>query len=69
MSEWIAVKDRLPRLHENVLFVGKKGGMFIGYIFSERVSEDGTVYVAVPNSRVNRYGKYWTPVPEPPKED
>lgn len=70
MGDWISVKDKLPPAHLNVLFVGKRGGMFIGYIYNERtrIHEDGSVYVAVPNARRDRNGVYWMPLPEPPKE-
>ena len=59
MSEWISVKDRLPKPFESVL-VFRDGKISIDY--SE---ENGWFAYDFNGKRVT----HWMPLPEPPKED
>lgn len=74
MSKWIDVNDRLPESNVNVLWIGAKNGMFIGYTFNDKYSKecamrDGKVCVSVPNGRNLRQGVAWMPLPEPYKKE
>lgn len=61
MTEWISVKDRLPRPYERVIAAFKDGSVDITQRNSER--ETSFVYEGV-HSKVT----HWMPLPEPPKE-
>lgn len=66
-QKWIPVSEHLPPKDKLVLWCGKRGGMFIGSLifYYEQRQE---VYCDVPNSRSNRTGIAWMPLPEPYKE-
>ena len=64
VSEWIPVSEQQPPKDELVLWCGKKGGMFIGSLtYYYEPKQEAWCYV--PNSRSNRTGVAWTPLPEP----
>lgn len=66
VGKWIPVTERLPEEDVLVLCIGTHGGMFLGYPIWVYDGEK-VAYTAVPNSRHNRYAKYWCKLPEPPK--
>ena len=60
MSEWISVKDRLPReLHQQVLVVDAKGTMAIGVL----VDKESLYFDSYCNYDIT----HWMPLPEPPQ--
>jgi hypothetical protein len=67
VQQWIPVTERLPEKDVLVLCVGARGGMFIG---SPRwvYKDEKVAFTHVPNSRHGRQTKYWTHLPQPPKE-
>ena len=60
MTEWISVKDRLPKLFEDVLTYDGDGGIRINWL-EELVDE--VAYFAYGG----KYVTHWMPLPEPPK--
>lgn len=61
MSEWISVKDRLPKeLREVMFYDGEE--MWIGYRLGGLWCED---YFTFKESKIT----HWMPLPEPPKEE
>lgn len=59
-NEWISVKDRLPKLFEDVLTYDADEKIFINWL-EELV--DGIGYFAYGGKLVT----HWMPLPEPPK--
>ena len=67
VQKWIPVSERLPEKDVLVLYIGARGGMFLGtnpWLFS-----DGSAYFSVPNSRRARFATHWMPLPEPPETE
>jgi len=75
MGEWITVKNRLPPLNKEALFVNEKnqvsiGSMMIGsgadslYCSAER----DCVYFMDSLSKEWGECRYWMPLPQPPKD-
>ena len=59
MTDWISVKDRLPKNNSVVLYVDQLGAMFVARFY------DGKFYDGY---RLLRDPYHWMPLPEPPKE-
>lgn len=63
---WISVDERLPEDDALVLCIGKKGGMFLGFIRDYHEIQGGA-YTYVPNARGARYATHWMPLPSAPE--
>lgn len=69
MSEWIGVKDRLPEIHQEVLFYSLNyKSIEKGYCF--HIGDDNKNDILFTNDEVMfelKDATYWMPLPEPPK--
>lgn len=61
-SEWISVKDRLPKSMEEVLICNDRGYVVVG-----RLEDNGEWLVTWSLSGIYHV-THWRPLPEPPKE-
>lgn len=66
LINWISVKDRLPRHHQDVLCYHNANGLLCGY-YSEPLGGEfvvcGNIY-KIDSGTIT----HWMPLPEPPKE-
>ena len=69
VRQWISVKDRLPETMTDVL-LKFTSNMAVGYIGCDGwwVASGGNWYTRVMEG-VDEMPQFWTPLPEPPKED
>lgn len=75
MSEWISVKDKLPKKNELVWIYWRDREVLIGYRYhheDEYDPEEGWIsvlWVSVLDEKA-RWANYWMPIPipKPPKE-
>ena len=64
MNDWIPITEQLPPAYKNLLWTGKRGGMFIGYVYGDYRRPDGSMCVHVPNARNMRSGVAWMELPK-----
>lgn len=60
-TKWVSVKDRLPTPDKDVLTLDSQGNYYIDYVLRDGSWQDT-------KSEWNPV-KWWTPLPEPPKEE
>lgn len=66
MSEWISVKERLPKIGETVLVYGSHGGIYTAYLYAH--SENLSVWYR-PSSKSHTNPTHWMPLPAPPGKE
>ena len=68
ITEWISVKDRLPKKTETVLCWKNEYGCFVARYIKLKYTEDWYEFVAV-GGGVAVGVTHWMPLPNPPKEE
>ena len=68
-NEWIDVKDRLPKINEEVLVFLSRGKIEIRFRLNEYYADGGDLYnrIAWSDQGVFNDVTHWMPLPEPPK--
>lgn len=67
-SKWIPVTERTPGDKQNVLCVGARGGMFVGWVCDYCERDNGKA-MAFANGSDGRYITHWMPLPKPPQKE
>ena len=68
MSEWISVKDRLPKNNRMVIgYTPVDGYMFVGFCTSGKGWAQWNIITAMRSTKiVKKKVTHWIPLPEPP---
>jgi hypothetical protein len=65
-TEWISVKDKTPKIKEDLIFLNGKNEVTVGECFA--IEDKNMVWIHDYSRGTNEIATYWMPLPSPPEK-